>query len=252
MRKVVWENLRSELHFLKNCQVQYFFFSVTATGAVAGFGGSIGKLPGAPSVYLAPLLVILPCWWIFFDKATTISRIVAYLRHLEGAIRDEASCVQQCAHHGWESALAAYRKESSDPEKNPTKDYADGLEIGLSKSLLFQTTHKYWSINWWTFALLSSTCLWLAWLDTARADQWTIWLFLAISVISALHNLCMAGQLTDGTSSYEECYERWGEILSQLDSADCVSQRSPEAEELPDIVNMTTNQVTTAEDNRSH
>ena len=35
------------------------------------------------SIYLVPLVVLIPCWWGFFDKAKTITRIVGYFRILE-------------------------------------------------------------------------------------------------------------------------------------------------------------------------
>lgn len=218
MRETVWENLRSELHFLKNCQVQYFFFSVTATGAVAGFGSAIAGLTGAPSVYLAPLLVILPCWWIFFDKATTISRIVAYLRHLERAMRDREQGLPCAPHHGWETALGQYRRLEAEALKSTrARDYAWGLWYGVSRTLLFRTTHKYWSINWLTFALLSVTCLVLAQLDKAHANQSAFLLFVFLAIVSALHNLSVVGQLTRGAASYEACFSRWQHVLTELD-----------------------------------
>jgi hypothetical protein len=220
VRDLVWQNLRSELHFLKNCQVQYFILSVTATGAVAGFGDEITNLKDAPSVYLAPLLVILPCWWIFFDKATTISRIVAYLRHLERALRTKELGRNQKAHHGWETALGEYRRIEAKQER-PAKivAYAWGLWYGLSRTLVFRTTHKYWSINWLTFAGLSATCLVLAQLDTAHWNSSALRISSWLVGISGFHNLSVVGRLTRGSASYEAAYVRWSQVFAELDDA---------------------------------
>lgn len=217
MREKVWGSLRAELNFLKNCQIQYFFFSATATGAVASFG-AIASLENAPSIYLAPLLVILPCWWIFFDKATTISRIVAYLRHLECAMRKEVLEQPQPAHHGWETALGKYRQdEESIPARTKVRNYFRGLGYGFTKTLIFNTTHKYWAINYATFALLTGTCLMLTWYDEDRLDLVVFAFFAGLAGITALHNLSVVGQLTAGAYSYKACFRRWHKVLRKLD-----------------------------------
>jgi hypothetical protein len=38
--------------------------------------------------HIFPLVVLIPCWWGFFDKAKTITRIVGYIRILEGILLD--------------------------------------------------------------------------------------------------------------------------------------------------------------------
>ena len=102
------EQLRSELAFLKSCQIRYFELAIIAAGAVLAVVGQLGDKAN-PVVFLAPLVVVLPCWWVFFDKATTITRIVGYSRLLEGMLRRPGD--DTFAYIGWENALAAFRLE---------------------------------------------------------------------------------------------------------------------------------------------
>lgn len=80
-------NLRQELHNLKSCQITFFSLAITSTGLLLGLGSHfISERVPASLIFLSPLVIILPCWCIFFDKATTITRIVGYYRVLEQMI----------------------------------------------------------------------------------------------------------------------------------------------------------------------
>ena len=61
--------LKSEMQDLKACQVRYLSIAVAATGIMLGFGQKFGD---AAPYYLAPLVIILPCWVVFFDKAISV------------------------------------------------------------------------------------------------------------------------------------------------------------------------------------
>ena len=81
--------LREELHNLKDCQVTFLTRSVIATAALLGLAVSLtsdSSFPPLGAFYLIPLIVVVPSWWIFFDKATTITRIVGYYRNIETVI----------------------------------------------------------------------------------------------------------------------------------------------------------------------
>ena len=76
--------LREELRNLKQRQLRYFTLSVAGSSLLFGLAESLpkgGKF--GPVVLMAPLVILLPCWWTFFDKATTITRLVGYLRICE-------------------------------------------------------------------------------------------------------------------------------------------------------------------------
>jgi len=78
--------LREELRNLKSCQITFLNISITTTGLLIGFlEKSVGENTTS-TIYLAPLVIILPFWLVFFDKATTITRIVGYMRILENFI----------------------------------------------------------------------------------------------------------------------------------------------------------------------
>jgi len=114
--------LREELITLKNCQVTFVTVAITGTGLLLGLAArfSSDSLPGV--FYLFPLVIVLPAWWIFFEKAKTITRIVGYLRIIERLIlkKTEADFL------GWENAQAEYRnkelKELGNNKKNSFRD----------------------------------------------------------------------------------------------------------------------------------
>lgn len=110
------ELLREELNNLKNCQVTYFTASVTATTLIFTVAARISppEFPGA--AYLFPLAILIPTWFIFFDKATGITRIVGYYRILEEWLQGEGKDYKFI---GWENSLKLFRKCSSEYEKKP-------------------------------------------------------------------------------------------------------------------------------------
>lgn len=76
--------LRMELNNLKDCQLKYFTFSLTATGIIFGLIVKFGDFQSI--LFLLPLTVLIPSWLVFFDKTKTITRIVAYYMLLETLI----------------------------------------------------------------------------------------------------------------------------------------------------------------------
>ncbi|MBK8975653.1 MAG: hypothetical protein IPM29_06980 [Planctomycetes bacterium] len=159
------ELLREELRDLKGCQVRYFSIAITSTGVLTAVSTQFVEDNAVASLFLAPLLILLPCWWIFFDKATTITRIVGYVRVLETMIIDMAAKRPSLFDYvGWENALRLARQS---PERSPTppitalwRSMTGLLRVG---SLLWRpTVHRYWIVNWLTFLLLSSLCVGLS------------------------------------------------------------------------------------------
>src|SRR4030067_1704674 len=153
--------LRSELAHLKDCQVKFITFSVTATAIILGMIGRSNLIfpTGARflsgEMWLIPLAVLLPAWWIFFDKATTITRIVGYFRLLEKIILGRSDGGN---FFGWENALEEFRKQY-------TKDKFINLKE-LFKILSFRTTHRYWVIAYYIFFFLSLVCLIGSWKES--------------------------------------------------------------------------------------
>ena len=204
--------LRSELHFLKGCQLKYFLLSIGATGAVAGFGEKLNQDYGEV-VFLAPLLVVLPCWWIFFDKATTITRIVGYYRLLESFSIMEST--GPLYYIGWENSLALCRElQRSKKLGGKTRAYARGAFEGLCVLIPLRTTQRYWVISWLTFFSLCLTSILLgAPAVTKSFDR--LWFSLAIFVaLSVIHNLSVLGRLIAGEYSYVKNYLLWKRVLA--------------------------------------
>ena len=106
--------LRKELQGLKECQIKFLNTAPVATGLLFGLPQLVAKTGGTDlPLYvgaLLPLVVLIPAWWTFFDKARSITRIVGYYRVLEATVRGDFSPVW---FPGWERALEAFRRLSS-------------------------------------------------------------------------------------------------------------------------------------------
>ena len=99
--------LREELYNLKSCQITFLTTSITATGLLLGLASTFASDPFKGIAFIFPLLVLIPSWWIFFDKATTITRVVGYYRILESLILDNCTAEN---YMGWENSLRLSRK----------------------------------------------------------------------------------------------------------------------------------------------
>jgi len=216
------EILRRELQDLKNCQVRYFSLSIAATGVLFGLGSDL-FMENAPTIlFLVPLIIILPCWWIFFDKATTITRIVGYTRLLEAII----TSLNKTDYYyiGWENALDKFRIERDKIQKGKPlyKKLADkflNILAGCRILITFKTTHRYWIINWYTFFGIAVLC-WTLGNDIVTCSNslsciYSIKFFGPgfLILFSTLFNLYLLGNLTDGKFSLRSSYIFWESIL---------------------------------------
>lgn len=201
--------LRDELHELKDCQLRYFTLSVTATGALLTIAFNLvsGDL-FLGTAYLLPLTILIPSWWIFFDKATTITRIVGYYRNLEKLILETHSA----NFVGWENSLEIFRVDQQKGRLKIKSTEGEGsLIISLFRLMLLQTPHRYWMLVHYTFSGLAALCLILSY------DQWenSIYLYIATAIVitSAIWNVVLIWQLVWGRYSYTANEEFWVEIL---------------------------------------
>lgn len=200
-----YDFLRGELAHLKDCQVKFLTFSVTATAIILGMIGrsnlifptGLKFLSG--EMWLIPLAVLLPAWWIFFDKATTITRIVGYIRFLEKIILGKADA---CNFLGWENALEEFRKQ-----------YTREKFINLKELLMilsFLTTHRYWVITYYIFFFLSLVCLIGSWKES---NLFIIIFAGGLFLISTIWNAHILWALIDGKYSYNKNNVKWKAIL---------------------------------------
>lgn len=201
--------LRGELVHLKDCQVKFLTFSVTATAVILGIIGrsslmySTGSKVPIGGMWLIPLAVLLPAWWIFFDKATTITRIVGYFRLLEKIILEETNVSN---FPGWENALEEFRKK-----------YTGGKFIDLKelfKILIFLTTHRYWVITYYIFFFLSLVCFIGSWKES---NLLIIFFAGGLFLITTLWNARILWALIDGKYSFNNNAKRWEDILQIAD-----------------------------------
>jgi hypothetical protein len=216
------KSLREEIHQLKGCQIQYFTLSVTGTAGLFGASSLFGvssikdSLNAQAIFFLIPLVIILPCWWIFFDKATTITRIVGYQRLLDKILLSGKEMLNWFI--GYEKALAMYRRR--DDEKihqhvcySKFKSSTDGVQPESKQ----WTRHKYWMINWLTFALLSLFCCVVAVVFTIHTNSLLAIIVTAIGIcfylFTAIITFITMKMITEGKYSYNENSTFWKFIL---------------------------------------
>ena len=211
--------LRSELHDLKNCQVTFLTYSVTATGLLFGLLAKSGDPPLASgAVPLFPLVVLVPFWWIFFDKATTVSRIVGYTRILEDCIAGRRN---PDTLPGWESALALQRADDKWPTRASGFTQPPKLRSAL-RQLSLRTPNKYWMLAYYTFGGLSVLCLLLSmahgkWHILAGGPWW--WWAAVLGTLASLgFTFGRIWSLIFGSNSYEYWYRYWNDLISGTES----------------------------------
>lgn len=199
--ELVW--LRQELQSLKNCQLAYFTASATATGLVLGLAERVVSPQPLAYALLAPLAVILPCWLIFFDKATTITRNIGYARLLETwSLAVSTRARRAVPFRGFETALGLYRKRER------------WLRAGLKESRRMfprpwrwkwlSARHQYWFVNHMTFLVLSTACIASACAarGLAAKGDWPVWVACIIAAVVTARATYLVIQLMRHAGKY--------------------------------------------------
>lgn len=228
--------LREELHNLKTCQIQFVTLAFTVTGIIFSLQAStISRI--SP---LIPLVIIIPTWWIFFDKAKSVSRIVGYYRILEKVHLDK----KKLDFIGWENAQLKYRERENSRKKiltdhlkslNKTgKEIPKGLHgvlNGKSRKEKIEALcgSSYWTLVYFTFFSLPIVCFLLYILlnynnkgiqileifrNLNEVELVVIFLSLIAFLVSAYRNKETLLQLIWGEHSYDANEIFWEEILS--------------------------------------
>jgi hypothetical protein len=222
-------NLREELRDLKGYQFKLLSIAATITGFLLSLTRvrieSAEGSPG-PSLYLLPLVVILPSWCIFFDKARTITRIVGYYRIAEKALRREPE-PSPAQFPGWENSLGLFRKRRQDV----AHELASTRKVNLGKRIarfplaaLLIGSQEYWVLTYYTFLALSVVCLSIPLQSHALRNilQPHIWtsegLFLGLAtilvIVIAVFNGVILSRLIWGEHSYDQVEIIWKRILN--------------------------------------
>ncbi|HID19392.1 MAG TPA: hypothetical protein EYP28_00400 [Methanophagales archaeon] len=205
-----YATLREELLNLKNCQVTFLTFSVTATALLLGLIAKPGTFSSG-LLSLSPLLLLLPSWWIFLDKATTITRIVGYFRILEKMILEQYKAGW---FSGWENALTRFRQLQSEGELKLPDHLREKRKVGyLLKLAILRTTHPYWVITWYTFFGLSVLCLALSLHSLKGAGRELLLVAIIMVGLSAIYNAHVVLRLIYGRNSYTANEHFWKVIL---------------------------------------
>jgi hypothetical protein len=203
--------LKTELQALKHCQVQYFSFAITATGVIFGLAEKTADKPTVGLVYLIPLLLVIPLWSIFFDKASSITRIVGYMRILEDLLVGD----KRFHYQGWENALREFRKAEKQDQYHflvePFPMMWHAL-CALWPLVDFRRQHCYWAINWLSFCGLGICSLYMAHLR--GADSRISLLFAVFFVGACIHNADVLWNLIGGKFAYDRREKLWRTILS--------------------------------------
>ena len=221
--------VRSDIADLKKCQLQYFTLSITGTAAILSISNYFISLEQINYfVPLTPLLIALPCWWIFFDKAHTISRNIGYVQVLEEILIDNKKAGNY--YFGFENAL---RKLRNNGEDKTIKIIKPTLEKKCIFELFKFNKHRfrYWTLNWIVFTFLSYLCCTFSWIILYRhhssclfSSENTFQLFiLFISsffvLVTSIYTLFIVKKLVFGEYSYNSYYKIWKLILKSMDNS---------------------------------
>jgi len=223
-----YRNLREELHLLKKCQMDFLTWSTVVTIAYLSLAAKFLSQYKSAIFFLFPLGIILPSWWIFFDKATTITRIVGYCRILEKLINGQVLAKRYV---GWENALRIFREEQKGGRLKFESQktfwsvfWKDLLPLGL-----IIHTRRYWLLAHYTFFALSVLCWivflrspyvpwreifpWKGWCKLLNLDLIVTGVMIFFTVISVVWNYKMIYYLMHGRESDNAKEQFWRKIL---------------------------------------
>jgi hypothetical protein len=170
-----------------------------AVNLVASIDNTLNSYYGI--AYLFPLTILIPTWWIFFDKAMTISRIVGYYRNLERLILKSHTA----NFRGWENALNRFRRLQ---EQGRLKHRS---RLRLKELLPHRLPHRYWILTYATFFGLSILCLAMSFFS--QVNMAIFYLVLFVVLISAIWNAWVISELIWGRYSYRANERYWKKIL---------------------------------------
>ncbi len=158
--------MRDELNRLKTCQITFLTVPITSTGLILAFGLRAHDTTLLKYLTLFPITIILPSLLIFFDKATSITRITGYYRLLEEYLLEK----NYRKYIGWECSLREYRKRYH------------GLK--LSEPVREETSivrHKFWLYSFFIYNILCLICFILS--------IFFLWKYDKINLISDIYSL---------------------------------------------------------------
>lgn len=217
--------LREELKGLKNCQMAFLTTSFTGTGLILGLLKSFSaSSANSDLVYLLPLIIIVPCWWFFLDKARSVSRVVGYYRILEGMVLGRLSVRD---FPGWEGALARFREQGRRQiqEVRTLRIQKESFRWRLrrfAELMMPGSPSAYICMAFYTFAALSLMCLTATLMSQAATTDVdrsgipggsAITISVLLVIFSLARNLRMIWRIHLGRYSYGFNFEVWKRLL---------------------------------------
>ena len=205
-----YKEIKSDLRDLKSCQRQYFFLSISGAGAILALARYVEEYAGFPM--LAALLFVLPCWKMFFDKASSVTRTSGYIAYLESQMASESPVFV-----GYEKAVIEFRRRDDLGEfKSVPNDEQDNRPT--------RSRYGYWMINFITYLSVCIACLisaaaWAigkeSWADGANKHVfwWSFAVCAAAFMIVLISTSADYWALRRGKHSYKAMKTNWGQVL---------------------------------------
>jgi hypothetical protein len=154
-RQELIRDLRNELIHLKSFQIRIITFGLTGAGIFLGLIKEFG--PSPQFCYFLPLIMVLPFWFIFFEKARTIARNIGFIRIQEKLLLSGSPD----ALIGFENAMHLYRSKKGEKlDKNPKViKYISNLTKDGHKNAKKMLTSHYWVSTYIVFFTFSILCI---------------------------------------------------------------------------------------------
>ncbi len=205
-----YREIKRDLRDLKACQRQYFFLSISGAAAILALARYVEDYAGFPM--LAALLFVLPCWKMFFDKASSVTRTSGYIAYLESQMATGSPVFV-----GYEKAVIEFRRRDD-------SGYFKGLQTSDLDKKPSRWRYGYWMINYWTYVLVCVACLTSAAAWALTEAPWTrdgtkavFWWFYAGSILAFLAILQSTTRdywiLKRGKYSYLSMQRNWQQVL---------------------------------------
>ena len=214
--------LRREIESIRRCQTTYFWSSITVSGAIIGL--AVGMLNDKAvelfylmTAFFAPLLIITPMWCIYFDKASLLVRMSAYIRVLERMVIDFDEGKKIFC--GFENYTKLFRQKVCNSYKEKKRSWMLRVitmiinaffvkDSGISRVINFKMPNQTICLVWSTYFLISLLCFVLITYLGIKKDM-CFFTFLAILIFlsSCTYTLYVVRELVNGnprSQSYRE------------------------------------------------
>ncbi|MGC1521808.1 MAG: hypothetical protein WA803_09750 [Steroidobacteraceae bacterium] len=215
--------LRAELQALKECQIKFLNSAIVSVGVILGLPELFkhGSDPILSSAYLVPLVILIPCWWGFFDKAKTITRIVGYFRILErlALVQDGHQAVGIERFLGWENSVSEYRAWERRGRFKAFHNRKPPTALEIMEACFLVPSQRYWSLAYYTFLIFCVLCVVIAlvriWGTPAFHSSMAVLVLASLLAVaySFIWNTAILWALMWGRHSYSATLVYWQHIL---------------------------------------